>query len=101
MAAGKYGSGVLLANTVALAAGPFSEATTINIRVSNANATDTNISVAIGSGANPVQGDYISNAVPVYKSYEDTAIACSVGEKVWILSSQGNVTYRVHGYGDQ
>lgn len=101
MASGKLGSVNLVADTDTLVyTVPAGKVSTVNIRVCNRNASGIAISVAVGSGGSPATTDYIDYeaAVPGYGILEETAVVCSVGEKVWIRSTLANVSVRIHGF---
>ena len=98
MASGKLGSADLIAaaDTLLFTA---SAVQTFNVRFVNRNASPVKVRVAIGSGASPVATDYLDYDVPVIANgiLEDTALVCSIGEKVWVRSDTANVSVRAHG----
>ena len=101
MESGKLGSVNLVADTDTLVyTVPAGKVSTVNIRVCNRNASGIAISVAVGSGGSPATTDYIDYeaSVPGYGILEETAVACSAGEKVWIRSTLANVSVRIHGF---
>lgn len=101
MAAGKLGSANLVAATdTLLYTVPANTVATVNIRVTNRNASSIAVRVAIGMGAAPAATDYIDYDTPVGANcmLEDTGIACSAGEKIWVRSDLTNVSARVHGF---
>lgn len=101
MASGKLGSADLAATAdTLLYTVPANTVATINIRAANRNSVQCGIRIAIGSGASPVNADYISYDIPVYAKdiTEETGIVCGAGEKVWARSDLANVSVRVHGF---
>lgn len=72
---------------------------TANIRLCNRNPVSVKVRVAIGTGASPAATDYIEydTTVPANGVLEDTGIAISPGEKVWVRSDTTLVSARIHG----
>lgn len=100
MASGRLGVADLTANndTLIYSVPPATDAT-VNIRVTNRNAAQAKIYIAIGPGATPDNADYIEYGVAIEggQPLENTGIRMSAGEKVWVRSTLANVSVRVHG----
>lgn len=74
---------------------PAGKVATLNIRFCNRGGVAAKYRVAIGTGGAPAAADYITYDKEIV---EDTAIAVSAGEKVWVRSDVANVSVRVHGF---
>ena len=74
---------------------PAGKVATLNIRFCNRGGSAAKYRVTIGTGGAPAAADYITYDKEII---EDTAIAVSAGEKVWVRSDVANVSVRVHGY---
>lgn len=101
MASGKLGVADLVAATdTLLYTVPASTLTTCNVRFTNRNKVETEIRLAIGTGANPAAADYLTydQTLPANGIIEEMGIVCSAGEKIWARAVLANVTVRVHGY---
>lgn len=98
MSYGKLGSKDLTAASNELLC-TAAENMTVNIRVVNRTANDVKVRVAIGTGAAPADGDYIEYDTIVEPGVplENTGIAISSGEKVWVRSDIAGCCARVHG----
>lgn len=98
MATGKLGSADLAASTDTLLFTAAS-AQIFNVRFANRNSSAVKVRVAIGTGGAPAAADYVTYdiSVPANGILEDTALACSNGEKVWVRSDTANVSARAHG----
>lgn len=98
MSYGKLGSKDLTAATDELIC-TLAENQTINIRVSNRTANDAKIRIAIGTGVSPDPKDYIryDTIIEPGLPLEDTGIAVSSGEKVWVRSDIAGCCARVYG----
>lgn len=71
-----------------------------NVRFTNRSAVAAaKIRVAIGTGGSPAAADYITydSNLPANGILEDTGLACTAGEKVWVRSDTANVSVRAHG----
>lgn len=75
---------------------------TLNINCCNRDsaAAGAKVRIAIGSGANPANADYIEYdaQLPSNGVMERMGIVCSAGEKVWARSDTPNVSVRIHGF---
>lgn len=101
MASGKLGTANLVAATdTLLYTVPASMLTTCNVRFTNRDKVETEIRLAIGTGANPAPADYFTHdqTLPANGIIEEMGIVCSAGEKIWARAACANVTVRVHGY---
>lgn len=98
MASGKLGAADLAAEADTLIyTVPAGKVATVNVRFANRNAAEVKIRLAIGTGATPAAEDYLDYDVPVILILEDTGLALSAGEKIWVRSDTANVSVRAHG----
>ncbi len=103
MASGRLGSGLLSAgvNTLLFVTGAAVQ--TFNVRIANPTASPISVSIAIGSGASPAAGDWITGGatggfvVPANGIFDDTGLVSSPGEKIWVYSNSSLATARAHG----
>lgn len=96
---GLIGKAVLASNTWTQLGAALTTDGVVNIRFANPTASAANISVAIRAAAgDPAAVDLITPGVQLEAGlpYEDTAIAVSTGEKVWVKSSAADVVARAH-----
>lgn len=95
---GLVGSADLVAATDTLV-GTASEAAVICVRLCNRNTSQTQVRIAIGSGAAPASTDYLEYDAPLdpNQPLERNGIAVAANEKVWVRSSLANVSARVDG----
>lgn len=101
MPSGKFASATLPANAdTVLHEVPANTINTVNIRLCNRTPNPIRAHIAIGTGATPTDADYIAyNAtVPPNGILEETGIACSAGEKIWITPTTAGLTARIHGF---
>lgn len=101
MPSGKFASSTLPANAdTQLHEVPANTINTVNIRLCNRTSNAIRVHIAIGTGATPTDADYIAyNAtVPPNGILEETGIACSAGEKIWINPGAIGITARIHGF---
>jgi hypothetical protein len=102
MANGLYGKGVTVANTWTLVytvpSSGLSVATT-DLDVCNVTTNTSSLSIAIGTGSSPADGDYIDTPSLSANGgkYEWAGKLLSPGEKVWIKTTQTGVNYRMTG----
>ena len=101
MPSGKLGAADLAANAVTLLyTVPANTVATASVRLCNRGAAQVKLRVAVGSGAAPAATDYLEYdaIVPANGILEDTGIAMSAGEKLWVRSDTVNVSARAHGF---
>lgn len=101
MASGLLGKADLAAATATLLyTVPSGVIASLNVRFANRNGKTAQVRLAIGTGASPAVGDYLSynQEIPAGGIIEDTGVVCSSGEKIWAYSTLANVSVRVHGY---
>ena len=101
MASGKLGSADLSAATVALLyTVPAGKTATVNVRFANRTAVAAQIRLAIGTGETPDTADYLTYGLALHANgiVEETGLALSAGEKVWVYSSAADVSVRAHGF---
>ncbi len=101
MPSGKLGTADLAANAdTLLYTVPDGKVTTASVRLCNRGTGDARIRIAVGAGEDPSHADYIEYdaKVPANGILEDTGIAMSAGEKLWVRSDTATVSARAHGF---
>lgn len=101
MASGKLGSLDLVAATdTKLYTVPAGKVTSANVNIVNRGTTQVTVRLAIGTGANPVNSDYLEYEVTLAPSgvLERTGLVLSAGEIIFVRASLATVSVRVHGY---
>lgn len=98
MPAGKLGSADLAANTDTLLA-TMTEDTIANVRMVNRGADEVHVRLAIGQGSSPAPTDYLEYGatIPPNGVSENSGLALSAGEKIWVRSDTATVSARAHG----
>lgn len=102
MSSGKIGSADLTASITTysdLTSGGASENKIVNVCFTNRNTAGVTIRLAVGTGANPANTDFMEYGayIPANGILERTGIAISIGEKIWTSSDTANVSVRAHG----
>lgn len=101
MASGRLGKATLTAVTQTLLyTVPALTVATVNVRVTNRNATPVKVRVAITEGGAPSVDDYVTYDKQIEASgiLEETGMLCSAGEQVYVYADTANVSARVHGF---
>lgn len=98
MSTGKLGSVDLLANTDTVIA-TTDEPMVVNVRLVNRGSSSAAVRVAIGTGLAPTAADYIEYDAALRPNgvLENSGLALSVGEKIWVRSDVAAVSARAHG----
>jgi hypothetical protein len=96
---GKLGSADLAAATDTLLMDAQTLDLVVNVRLCNRNAAPIKIRIAIGAGVAPAAADYIEydSRVEANGVMENTGLAISAGEKIWVRADVANVSARAHG----
>lgn len=99
MTTGKIGSADLSAATDTLLGAALDENMVVNITLCNRGSASVKVRIAIGTGASPVNADYLEYDFPVIPNgvLERTGIAVSSGEKIWVRSDLATVSARAFG----
>lgn len=98
MSAGKLGSADLAANTDTLLV-TTTEDMIVNVRLVNRGPEPARVRVAIGIGVGPAAADWFEydTPVPFPGVLENSGLALSSGEKIWVRSDTAAVSARAHG----
>ncbi len=99
MQIGKLGTANLAANSDTIVYSANATEQTCVVFLTNRNASDTTVNVAIGTGTSPAAKNYIAfaNVIPANGTLKLTDIAMSVNEKMFVRSDLADVSVRVNG----
>lgn len=104
MTSGKLGSASLAADVdTLLYTVPAGVTASANVRFANRSSSVVKVRLAVGTGDAPADTDYLSYDLPIPGNgiAEDTGLALSAGEKVWVRSNSASTSVRIHGFKEQ
>lgn len=99
MSTGKIGAADLVADVDTLLGAAVDENMVVNIRLVNRGTDTVKVRVAIGTGVSPTAKDYIDYdaTVPPNGMLENSGLALTSGEKIWVRADKATVSARAHG----